>query len=118
MLGPVVQYDKTLHVDTARDKPAILEASPNKRSIGPLGFAGSVEREVVEVPGAKWGGVIKGLERRGLRDEMLERGLAAPHRRTSTIPRLFSAKVTLQQHSLIHQPNSSFSFNQTHRITK
>ena len=87
---------KTLHVDTARDKPATLEASPNKRSIGPVGFAGSVEREVVEVPGAKWGGgEVKGLERRGLRDEMLERGLAAPHRRTSTIPHLASAKVTL-----------------------
>ena len=116
VLGPVDQYD-TLHVNTTREKPAILEASPNKRSIGPLGFAGSVEREVVEVPGAIWGGEIKGLERRGLREERLERGLAAPHRRTSTIPRLFSAKVTLQQHSLIHRPNSSFSFNQTHRIS-
>ena len=40
----------TLHINIARDRPAILEASPNKLSIGPLGLAGSVEREVVEVP--------------------------------------------------------------------
>ena len=114
VLGPVDQYD-TLHLNTSREKPAILEASPNKRSIGPVGLAGSVEREVVEVPGANWGfGEIKGLERRGLRAERLERGLApAPHRRTSTMImplHLFSAKVTLQQRTLIHQPNLCLSF--------
>ena len=75
-----------------RIRPAVLEESPNKRSIRPLCFTGSVEREV---PGAIWGGEIKGLERRGLRVERLERGFAAPQRRTSTIPSPFSAKIIL-----------------------
>ena len=84
-----------------RQRPAILEARPNKRSIGPVGLAGSVEREVVEVAGANWG--FKGLERRGLRAEMPERGLApAPQRRTSTMiylsPRLCKGHSSAAAH--------------------